>query len=111
MDWWYTFKFRYTTMIYEIGDQFKLKASYCYDNICSDKLPCNDCLDMCNTFTISSKHKTTTGYDYFFGGFWANINGGHTLDTPMCCALTNDAKKVDPLRYIHHINETIKIND
>lgn len=99
-------------MIYNIGDQFKLKASYCYNNNnCSDHSPCSDCLDMCNTFTISSKHQTTTGYDYFFGGHWANINGGHILDTPMCSALTDDNNKVDGLRYIHHINETVKIND
>lgn len=87
---------------YEVGDRFLLKSSYCSDN-CSDESPCPDCLDMCNTFTISAKNKTQTGYDYFFGGHWANIDGGILLDTPMCYALTSDTGS----RGISHIKGVV----
>jgi len=99
-----------TYKMFEVGDRFVLKASYCSDNNqCNDESPCTDCLDMCNVFTVSAICETISGYDYFFGGHWANIDGGHLLDTPMCSVLTSDINKVDGLRYIHHVNDAIKL--
>ena len=96
-------------MMYEVGDLFKLKASYCSDNEhCCDDDPCIECLDMCNIYCISSVHKTVNGYDYFFGGTWANITGGRILDTPICSVMTTDSDKADGFEILH-INETIKL--
>ena len=93
--------------IFEEGDWFIAKASYCGE--CTNDKPCEKCLDMCNRYVISGKHRTTNGWDYFFGGHWTAERNSCMLTIPTCYVLTTDKNKVDTIGGITHISAALPI--
>lgn len=88
--------------VFEVGDWFISLCSY--GDCCSNENPCPDCLEMCNRYVVSGRHKTTTGYDYFFGGHYVTKEDSCILTEPTCYVMTSDKHKALKTFGVMHVS-------